>query len=151
MNDRFCTFIVPLFLLAIFVISIVLYKYFTPSRDPMKTEVPNTMRHPLNNMINAMCICDTGSGWSLSNWIHTPEVFYNKIISWFLTGDYQSASFYNTTLPALGGVDMVQFFTAFKLPDGTYNESEVGQLGSKQYSSSYNNHTYNFISETNLR
>jgi hypothetical protein len=46
---------------------------------------------------------------------------------------------------------MVQFFTAFKLPDGTYNESEVGQLGSNQYSSSYNNNTYNFVSEANLR
>ena len=46
---------------------------------------------------------------------------------------------------------MVQFFTAFKLPDGTYNESEVGQLGLDQYTSSYNNHTYNFISEINLK
>ena len=58
---------------------------------------------------------------------------------------------YESSLSVLKGVDMVQYFTAFKLPDGTYNESEVGQLGLDQYSSIYNNYTYNFISEENLR
>ena len=58
---------------------------------------------------------------------------------------------YDSSVPVLKGVDMVQYFTAFKLPDGTYNESEVGQLGLDQYSSSYNNYTYHFISEANLR
>ena len=46
---------------------------------------------------------------------------------------------------------MVQFFTTFKLPDGSYNESQVGQQGSGLYSSTYNNYTYNFISEANQR
>jgi hypothetical protein len=46
---------------------------------------------------------------------------------------------------------MVQFFTTFKLSDGTYNEEEVGQKGSEKYSSSYNNYTYYFLSEENLR
>ena len=58
---------------------------------------------------------------------------------------------YDSTVSVLKGVDIVQYFTAFKLPDGTYNESEVGQRGSDQYSSSYNNYTYNFISDANLR
>jgi hypothetical protein len=58
---------------------------------------------------------------------------------------------YDSSVSVLKGVDMVQYFTAFKLPDGSYNESEVGQLGLDQYSSSYNNYTYNFISEENLR
>jgi hypothetical protein len=57
----------------------------------------------------------------------------------------------NKPLPVLGGVDMVQFFTAFKLPDGSYNESEVGQRGSDLYSSVYNNQTFYFISEENRR
>ena len=52
MNDRFCTFIVPLFLVAIFVISLVLYKYFTPNSDPIKQGVPdNRLMRPLNNVI----------------------------------------------------------------------------------------------------
>jgi hypothetical protein len=46
---------------------------------------------------------------------------------------------------------MVQFFTAFKLPDGSYNESEVGQQGSDLHSSVYNNCTYYFVSEANKR
>lgn len=58
---------------------------------------------------------------------------------------------YDSTVSVLKGVDIVQYFTDFKLPDGTYNESEVGQRGSDQYSSSYNNYTYNFISDANLR
>ena len=58
---------------------------------------------------------------------------------------------HDSSISVLKGVDMVQYFTAFKLPDGTYNESEVGQRGLDQYSSSYNNYTYNFVSEENLR
>ena len=51
----------------------------------------------------------------------------------------------------MGGVDMVQFFADFKLQDGTYNEAEVGQQGSDEYSVSLNNYTYNFVTESNLR
>ena len=58
---------------------------------------------------------------------------------------------YNTSVPILGGVDMVQFFTAFKLPDGSYNESEVGQHGSELYSTTYNNYMYHFVSKGNQR
>jgi hypothetical protein len=58
---------------------------------------------------------------------------------------------YKNDSPVLGGVDMVQFFTAFKLPDGSYNESEVGQQGSDLLTSVYNNYTYNFVSKANKR
>ena len=58
---------------------------------------------------------------------------------------------YKNNSPVLGGVDMVQFFTVFKLPDGSYNESKVGQQGSNLYSSVYNNYTYNFVSKANKR
>jgi hypothetical protein len=58
---------------------------------------------------------------------------------------------YKNDSPVLGGVDMVQFFTAFKLPDGSYNESEVGQQGSDLHTSVYNNYTYNFVSKANKR
>ena len=51
----------------------------------------------------------------------------------------------------MGGVDMVQFFTDFKLADGTYDEAQVGQQGSDEYSVSLNNYTYNFVTEINLR
>ena len=46
---------------------------------------------------------------------------------------------------------MIQFFTDFKLEDGTYDEAEVGQQGSEEYSVSLNNYTYNFVTESNLR
>lgn len=51
----------------------------------------------------------------------------------------------------MGGVDMVQFFTDFKLADGTYDEAQVGQQGSDEYSVSLNYYTYNFVTESNLR
>ena len=58
---------------------------------------------------------------------------------------------YNATSPVLGGVDVVQFFTAFQLSDGSYNESEVGQQGLAKHSSNYNSYTYHFVSKSNLR
>jgi hypothetical protein len=58
---------------------------------------------------------------------------------------------WSNSVPIMGALDMVQFFTAFKLPNGSYNESEVGQQGSELYSSVYNNYTYYFVSEANKR
>jgi hypothetical protein len=69
-----------------------------------------------------------------------------------LSLDGKSVDFcYKNDSPVLGGVDMVQFFTAFKLRDGSYNESEVGQHGSDLHTSVYNNYTYNFVSKANKR
>jgi YHS domain-containing protein len=68
-----------------------------------------------------------------------------------LVGSNSAIQESNKPLPVLGGVDMVQFFTAFKLPDGSYNESEVGQRGSDLFSSVYNNQTFYFVSEENRR
>jgi hypothetical protein len=68
-----------------------------------------------------------------------------------LVGSNSAIQKSNKPLPVLGGVDMVQFFTAFKLPDGSYNESEVGQRGSDLFSSVYNNQTFYFVSEENRR
>jgi YHS domain-containing protein len=49
----------------------------------------------------------------------------------------------------LGGLDVVQYFTTFKLTDGSYNESMVGQVGSEDYSSSYDGFRYYFLTEEN--
>jgi len=49
----------------------------------------------------------------------------------------------------LGGVDFVQYFTTFRLSDGTYNESNVGEVGSSDYSSTYGGFSYYFLSEDN--
>jgi hypothetical protein len=68
-----------------------------------------------------------------------------------LIGSNSATQEFNKSLPVLGGVDMVQFFTAFKLPNGSYDESEVGQQGSDLYSSVYNNQTFYFVSEANKR
>ena len=46
----------------------------------------------------------------------------------------------------LGGVDIVQYFTDFKLPDGTYNESQVPSVGLDTLTSSYGNFQFKFIS-----
>lgn len=51
--------------------------------------------------------------------------------------------------PVLGGVDFVQYFTSFQLSDGSYNESEIGEVGSSSYSTTYNGNTFYFISESN--
>lgn len=55
----------------------------------------------------------------------------------------------NTAYPVLGGLDMVQYFTEFKNSDGTYDETKVGTVGSKDYSSVYNGYTFYFKSSEN--
>ena len=67
------------------------------------------------------------------------------------TDDKSNGYCYDNTTPVLGGVDMVQFFTTFKISDGIYNESKIGQLGSSRYTSTYGNYTYHFVSRKNLR
>ncbi len=51
--------------------------------------------------------------------------------------------------PVLGGVDFVQYFTTFKLDDGSYNETNVGLVGSEYFNSTWNNYLYYFLSQDN--
>jgi len=54
------------------------------------------------------------------------------------------------SFPVLGGVDFVNYFTKFKLPDGSYNESQIGINGTKEYSYLFNGYLFNFESKDNL-
>lgn len=51
----------------------------------------------------------------------------------------------------LGGLDFVQYFVDFKLPDGTYNETQVGLQGYDNIYSVYQNFTYNFLTQENKK
>jgi YHS domain-containing protein len=55
----------------------------------------------------------------------------------------------NTENPVLGGVDVMQYFTSFQLDDGTYNESAIGEIGNRQYSSTYKGYSFWFLSQEN--
>ena len=99
-------------------------------------------------------------GLSIRNSIANPKIrsflmssIMNRIFCQYTVhaDDKPNGYCYDSTTPVLGGVDMVQFFTTFKISDGIYNESEVGQLGSSRYSSTYGNYTYHFVSRKNLR
>lgn len=57
----------------------------------------------------------------------------------------------NTSVAVLNGLDFVQFFTEFKLLNHTYNESAIGTVGLPQYSYVFNNYTFFFKSNHNLR
>jgi len=54
-----------------------------------------------------------------------------------------------TTVPVLGGVDFVQYFTDFSSPDGSYDETQTGVVGSSSYQTTYNGYTFYFLSQTN--
>jgi hypothetical protein len=49
----------------------------------------------------------------------------------------------------LGGLDFVQYFVDFKLPDGTYNETQVGLQGYDNIYTVYQNFTYHFLNQKN--
>ena len=51
----------------------------------------------------------------------------------------------------LGGVDVVQYHTAYKLDDGSYNESMTGEEGSSTYSSTHNGFKFYFVSNENKK
>ena len=53
------------------------------------------------------------------------------------------------SIPVLGGVDVIQYWTDFKNSEGTYDETQIGQLGIPSYQSTYNNFLFNFISADN--
>jgi len=55
----------------------------------------------------------------------------------------------DASIPVLGGVDVMQYWTDFKSSDGTYDETQIGQLGLPSYQSTYNNFLFNFISKEN--
>lgn len=55
----------------------------------------------------------------------------------------------NTSYPVMGGLDFVQYFTDFKISDGVYNESKIGEMGSSNYTSELNGYTFYFLSSTN--
>mmetsp|Transcript_25142 Transcript_25142/g.22859 ORF Transcript_25142/g.22859 Transcript_25142/m.22859 type:complete len:183 (+) Transcript_25142:249-797(+) len=46
--------------------------------------------------------------------------------------------------PVLGGVDLVDYFTTFKLSSGVYNDSLIGSYGNQNYSYVYNSYTFYF-------
>lgn len=56
---------------------------------------------------------------------------------------------YNQAYPVMGGLDMVQFYSTFKNEDGTYDETQVGQRGSVEYSSVHQEYTYYFLNAEN--
>jgi YHS domain-containing protein len=56
---------------------------------------------------------------------------------------------YDSSTPVMGGLDFVVFFTQYKKDDGTYDEDQVGQKGTSEFSSVYNGYTYYFISAEN--
>jgi YHS domain-containing protein len=55
----------------------------------------------------------------------------------------------STEFPVLGGVDFVNYFTAYKNADGSYNETEYGVMGSSSHSSTHNGYIYYFVSDSN--
>ena len=57
----------------------------------------------------------------------------------------------STGTPVLGGVDLVNYFVAYKNADGTYDETQTGVAGSIQYSTTYNGYTFYFSTESNLK
>ena len=57
----------------------------------------------------------------------------------------------DNSTPVLGGVDVVNYFTAYKNADGTYDESKVGVAGSKDFSASYMGYNFYFVSEENKK
>jgi YHS domain-containing protein len=48
-----------------------------------------------------------------------------------------------------GGVDFVQYYTDFRLPDGTYNESETGKVGLSTINSTVGKYITYFLTEDN--
>mmetsp|Transcript_16696 Transcript_16696/g.15058 ORF Transcript_16696/g.15058 Transcript_16696/m.15058 type:complete len:185 (+) Transcript_16696:35-589(+) len=56
----------------------------------------------------------------------------------------------NNNNPVLGGVDFVQYFTTFKLSNGSYDETRTGIQGLSAYSYDYNGYNFHFLSDYNL-
>lgn len=55
----------------------------------------------------------------------------------------------STSGPVLGGVDLVNYFVAYKNSDGTYDETQTGVAGSSTYSSTYNGYLFYFSTQEN--
>ena len=144
-------------------------------------EYPNAASNGIGSLIasvadvtdSSTCFCNRGeitsfdffgmmNFWSftIDNLITLNPFCFSSVVLTFFTVDIfhplqldnkTNGYCYDNATPVLGGVDMVQFFTTFKISDGVYNESEVGQHGSSDYSSVYGNYTYYFVSKQNLR
>ena len=54
-----------------------------------------------------------------------------------------------TSLPVMGGLDLVEYFTAYRTLDGSYNESESGKVGLPGIKSDYSGYTFYFNTFTN--
>lgn len=54
-----------------------------------------------------------------------------------------------TAYTVMGGLDIVQYFTTFRLADGSYDESRVGMIGYPRFEEIYHNYKFNFISKEN--
>ena len=54
-------------------------------------------------------------------------------------------------LSVMNGLDFVQYFTDFKMADGSYNESKTGKLGNPDIKTDFNGYSFNFLSEENKK
>jgi YHS domain-containing protein len=53
--------------------------------------------------------------------------------------------------PVLGGVDVVNYYTAYRVSTGIYNDSLPGVAGSSKYESIYNGYTFRFSTSLNKK
>jgi YHS domain-containing protein len=57
----------------------------------------------------------------------------------------------DTSTPVLGGVDVVNYFTSYKLSSGGYNDTQPGIVGLSKYSSIFNGYTFYFSTSVNKK
>lgn len=133
MRDDTFVVLLPLSILAIFALSLTVYHY-NDSNNMFLIGGGESFLEDIHDYGESTCGCKVK----------------NQTESFFSNHQRKDYCF-NKLSPVMGGVDMVQFFTTYKLPDGTYNESRVGQRGLDQHSSIYNNYEYKFISDANKR
>lgn len=53
------------------------------------------------------------------------------------------------SVSVMGGVDFVEYFTTYKLSDGTFDETAGGEIGQQSINSSYNEYTFQFLNHAN--
>ena len=133
MRDDTFVVMLPLSVLAIFSVSLTVYHY-NDSNNMFLVEGGASFLEDFHNYGEPTCGCKVKN--------QTESFFSN----------HQRKDFcFNRLSAVMGGVDMVQFFTSSKLPDGTYNERSVGQRGLSKHSATYKNYDFKFISDANKR
>lgn len=88
----------------------------------------------------------TTSESTMTSLIATSDSECASCISWI-----SESKCTDSATPVLGGVDVVNYFTAFKKADGTYDEDQVGIVGSSSFVSSYMGYQFHFVSEENKK